>query len=65
MMIEARFANADFVGDVLKAEAFETARLDQPLRRVEDFGSGLHNYLSYGRLGAQSTGCDALYLTIL
>jgi hypothetical protein len=31
MMIEARFANPDFIGDILKAEAFEAARLREAL----------------------------------
>lgn len=31
MMVEARFADADFIGDILKAEAMEAARLRQAL----------------------------------
>jgi len=31
MMVEARFAYPDFIGDILKAEAVEAARLRQAL----------------------------------
>jgi hypothetical protein len=34
IVIEARFADADLVGDVLEAEAFEAPRLNQALGRV-------------------------------
>ena len=34
IVIEARFADADLVGDVLEAEAVKAAGLDQTLRRI-------------------------------
>ena len=34
IVVEARFADADFVGNVLEAEAVEAPRLNQALRRV-------------------------------
>ena len=36
MVVEARFANADLVSDILKAKALQAARLNQFLRRIQN-----------------------------
>ena len=42
MMVEARFADADFIGNVLKAEAVEAARLREALNRIQNSFAGIH-----------------------
>src|SRR6516162_4436749 len=42
MMVEARFADPDFIGDILKAEAVEAARLREALSRIQNSFSCIH-----------------------